>query len=232
MITQMLEIETLTDGGQQPLEVARRVAEFIDGAKESLDVAQYDFHLVPETAAVVAGAIQGAAKRGVAVRFLYNVDHRNPIPVPPPPEPDAVLIESLGVPARAIAGVPDLMHHKFAVRDGTTVWTGSTNWTDESWTRQENVIATVESQEVAARYARNFEELWSTGDVERTGFVQPDPVQVDGLAIRPWFTPGYGEELDRKSTRLNSSHLGISYAVFCLKKKKKINTRYNERPLT
>src|SRR5258705_4367055 len=29
---------------------------------------------------------------------------------------------------------------------------------------------------------------------------------------------------DRKSTRLNSSHLGISYAVFCLKKKKKQNT--------
>src|ERR1035438_10687980 len=26
------------------------------------------------------------------------------------------------------------------------------------------------------------------------------------------------EEIDRKSTRLNSSHLGISYAVFCLKK--------------
>src|SRR5205814_9970355 len=30
---------------------------------------------------------------------------------------------------------------------------------------------------------------------------------------------------DRKSTRLNSSHLGISYAVFCLKKKKKIKKR-------
>src|SRR5205814_3722669 len=29
---------------------------------------------------------------------------------------------------------------------------------------------------------------------------------------------------DRKSTRLNSSHLGISYAVFCLKKKKEIST--------
>src|SRR5258705_4361041 len=28
-------------------------------------------------------------------------------------------------------------------------------------------------------------------------------------------------QADRKSTRLNSSHLGISYAVFCLKKKKK-----------
>src|SRR5947199_5092379 len=31
---------------------------------------------------------------------------------------------------------------------------------------------------------------------------------------------------DRKSTRLNSSHLGISYAVFCLKKKKKKNSNY------
>src|ERR1035441_10969645 len=30
-----------------------------------------------------------------------------------------------------------------------------------------------------------------------------------------------GSDADRKSTRLNSSHLGISYAVFCLKKKKK-----------
>src|SRR5437868_13151008 len=29
---------------------------------------------------------------------------------------------------------------------------------------------------------------------------------------------------DRKSTRLNSSHVSISYAVFCLKKKKKYNT--------
>src|SRR5690348_17824031 len=33
---------------------------------------------------------------------------------------------------------------------------------------------------------------------------------------------GYGKYLDRKSTRLNSSHPSISYAVFCLKKKKKI----------
>src|SRR5262245_64630216 len=31
---------------------------------------------------------------------------------------------------------------------------------------------------------------------------------------------------DRKSTRLNSSHLGISYAVFCLKKKKKNKHNY------
>src|SRR5438045_7533147 len=36
-----------------------------------------------------------------------------------------------------------------------------------------------------------------------------------------WRRLGIVEWRDRKSTRLNSSHLGISYAVFCLKKKKK-----------
>ena len=34
---------------------------------------------------------------------------------------------------------------------------------------------------------------------------------------------GFKQMEDRKSTRLNSSHKPISYAVFCLKKKKKIN---------
>src|SRR2546427_4285534 len=37
---------------------------------------------------------------------------------------------------------------------------------------------------------------------------------------------------DRKSTRLNSSHSQISYAVFCLKKKKKNNTLNNDKQLT
>src|SRR5437868_7640604 len=39
--------------------------------------------------------------------------------------------------------------------------------------------------------------------------------------------------VDRKSTRLNSSHVSISYAVFCLKKKKQIflMTKYNGRTL-
>src|SRR5256885_12948670 len=45
------------------------------------------------------------------------------------------------------------------------------------------------------------------------------------LATRPWarhgpHEPGMCFQTDRKSTRLNSSHLVISYAVFCLKNKK------------
>src|SRR5262245_62628983 len=52
---------------------------------------------------------------------------------------------------------------------------------------------------------------------------------TDGGSMAIWRDePASGAPMrqrDRKSTRLNSSHLGISYAVFCLKKKKK--NKYN-----
>src|SRR5436190_20977242 len=171
-----ITIRTLTDGGKQPPRTSPEVAACTSAAQHSLDRAQYDFHLGEETAAVVRGAIKDAHARGVPVRILYNVDHANPIPVPPPPEPDVQLIASLEIPAKAVAGVPDLMHHKFVVRDGEAVWTGSTNWTDDSWSRQENVVATVASPELAHAFTLDFEELWNGGDVEHSGFVEPRPV--------------------------------------------------------
>src|SRR3712207_7727503 len=61
----------------------------------------------------------------------------------------------------------------------------------------------------------------------------PDKPSLDGLEARwsaHWSDAGTyrfdrsktREEIDRKSTRLNSSHANISYAVFCLKKKNQI----------
>src|SRR5258705_5536471 len=47
------------------------------------------------------------------------------------------------------------------------------------------------------------------------------PAQQSHISFCPTYLPlTLLDDLDRKSTRLNSSHLGISYAVFCLKKKK------------
>jgi phosphatidylserine/phosphatidylglycerophosphate/cardiolipin synthase-like enzyme len=192
---------TLTDGGQQPREIAEALAAWLEEAQKSLDLAQYDFSLGAETGKIVGGAVRAAAARGVAVRVIYNVDHANPIPVPPPPEPDVALIESLGVPAKAIAGIPDLMHHKFVVRDGSTVWTGSMNWTDDSWSRQENVVLTVESDELASLFTADFDELWKDGIVETSGRVPPKRVRVGDLLVRPWFTPGYGEDTSQRIAR-------------------------------
>src|SRR5690348_18073256 len=58
---------------------------------------------------------------------------------------------------------------------------------------------------------------------ERNHALHEHAGKVDGVRVE---LAGFGEPLDlcdgdRKSTRLNSSHPSISYAVFCLKKKKK-----------
>src|SRR5437773_8614923 len=50
--------------------------------------------------------------------------------------------------------------------------------------------------------------------------------ELQAALVTPGQLAGAAAELDRKSTRLNSSHITISYAVFCLKKKKK-PTRWN-----
>src|SRR2546430_13496592 len=53
-----------------------------------------------------------------------------------------------------------------------------------------------------------------------------------GRAVPPAVPQGprRRRDLDRKSTRLNSSHSQISYAVFCLKKKKKTHTDTSVKP--
>src|SRR5690349_24250917 len=76
-------------------------------------------------------------------------------------------------------------------------------------------------------------------DESRTSTAVVDPTAGSFTEINEWGPHVTREELetlleklhyharaaeDRKSTRLNSSHVEISYAVFCLKKKKKNNT--------
>src|SRR3712207_8357572 len=62
-------------------------------------------------------------------------------------------------------------------------------------------------------YARELMELFTLG---RGNYGERD-VREAARAFTGWGTEG--GTLDRKSTRLNSSHANISYAVFCLKKK-------------
>ena len=190
-----IEVRTLTDGGQSALEIAEWAAEFLAGAQKSLDLALYDFDLEQTTAKLVASALLAAKARGVQIRLAFNVDHDKPIPEPAPPRSDPALLDNLDVPTKRILGVPDLMHHKYVVRDGEDVWTGSTNWTDDSWTREENVIAVIHSGEVSDRYTTDFEQLWKTGIVAESGFVEPNPIRVGEARVRAWFSPGHGEAL-------------------------------------
>ncbi|HKB93280.1 MAG TPA: phospholipase D-like domain-containing protein [Gaiellaceae bacterium] len=187
-----VEVRTLTDGGQPAEDTARALAAFVASAERTLEIAVYDLHLPPALAAEVEGALVDASKRGVAVRLAYNVDHPRDVPVPAPPQHDPAAIESLPIPTAGIPGVPDLMHHKYVIRDQASVWTGSTNWTGDSWTREENVIVVVDSAELAARYGADFEQLWTRRDVRHSGKVDTSPLSN---GMRAWFCPGRGEQL-------------------------------------
>src|SRR6185295_20118972 len=62
-----------------------------------------------------------------------------------------------------------------------------------------------------------FRARWTAGDVDVHG---DHPIDALRYRVRPVGTAAgrAGPHGDRKSTRLNSSHANISYAVFCLKK--------------
>jgi phosphatidylserine/phosphatidylglycerophosphate/cardiolipin synthase-like enzyme len=192
----MIRVHTLTDGGQTSLDVARLIADFVTPARDSLELALYDLRLHDDTADVVRGALVGAHERGVNVRLVYNLD-RDDVrpPLPPPPKTEPSLIESLPFETVAVPGWPDLMHHKYIVRDRSAVWTGSTNWTDDSWTREENVIVVVESTGVAIRFQEDFAQLWKKRNVEASGRVPTDPIRVGEVDVRTWFSPKRGEKL-------------------------------------
>ena len=190
-----IQLTTLTDGGQRAADIARGIAGFLAEARSSLDLALYDVRFESDAGGLVLASLLAAVQRGVAVRLLYNVAHPGPIPVPPPPETAPEAIEALPIPTRGIAGVPDLMHHKYVVRDREAVWAGSANWTEDSWKRQENVILTIRSRDVAYAYALDFDQLWESGTVEGTGRVDPRTEVVDGARVRAWFCPEHGEAL-------------------------------------
>ena len=203
-MTPSLDFFFLTDGGQTSETVAQRIAAFLGGATATLDIAIYDLRLEAPPGAIVMGAFQAAVKRGVHVRLMFNQDHPgSQVPDPPPPEIDWAFVDqlkSLGVEVKPIPGVPDLMHHKYVVRDMGTpqaaVLTGSTNWTNDSWHREENVIFTIASPDVAALFQQNFEELWQNPVVAQSGRISaPWQSLADSTRVRLYFCPGRGLKL-------------------------------------
>ncbi|MGA7396272.1 MAG: phosphatidylserine/phosphatidylglycerophosphate/cardiolipin synthase family protein [Solirubrobacterales bacterium] len=222
--TAPIEVLGLADCGNaedmdQAEMVAGRIAKFIGQAERSLVLALYDIRIPDPIGSIVADAFRDAAARGVKVRLAYNeiggsAEKANFVPaINPPPETSPKILAELPIETRGISGVPDLMHHKYMVRDEAAIWTGSANWSIYSWTRQENVLAIVESAELAGEYLENFEELWSTGDVDRSGRGDPNPIPIGEATVRAWFTPGHGEALaQRIATRLGAARHRIRIA--------------------
>ncbi|MBV9124178.1 MAG: phosphatidylserine/phosphatidylglycerophosphate/cardiolipin synthase family protein [Planctomycetes bacterium] len=210
----------LEQDGQRPEEVAALLAEFLAGARAALHLAIYDFRLSEALAQPVVEALRERARAGVEVRIAYDAGKRT-VPfhqtgADPAPPGTAEFIAQLGpgIQAKPITGgdprLPKLMHHKYIIRDGRNaagaVWTGSTNFTDDSWSLMENNILRVESPALCGYYETDFEELWSRGDIATTGLHDVGTISVAGTKIEVAFAPGEGRTIDHDVAR----HIGAA----------------------
>lgn len=204
-----LSVFFLSEGDQSSALVMKRLTDFIAEAAATLDLALYDMRFNDALKAQLVTALQERAKRGVRIRICYDGDKpsfpnmaQGQDPAPPG---TASFVESLGFPSRRIAGMK-LMHHKFIVRDRNSVWTGSTNMTDDAFTLMENNIVQINSPEMANWYAQDFEELWEKENFENTGDIKTVPLTLtfsgQPAAVRVLFSPGRGLEIDTEIAKL------------------------------
>src|ERR1700735_4473567 len=193
---------------EQIRDVAIRLAQFIGEAKSTIDIAIYDFRLRDEAAAIVGDGLRAQARKGVQVRIAY--DHSAD------PGPDAIpsaapshlesdqkplgtdsFVRSLAdiAQVKGVTGYRVLMHNKYIVRDAASadaaVFTGSSNYTNDSWGLQDNNLVCLRSQQLASYYAKDFSDLWSSGRViDWTGYRDTGTVRLNDVPVTIAFTPG------------------------------------------
>lgn len=129
----------------------------MDTATDTLDVAVYTF-----TSEEIRDAIIDAEGRGVAVRVVIDVWATN----------DAIAeqLDKAGVPTRRSAGYTGtgegagIMHHKFAVVDGSSVATGSFNFTLSADGKNYENLLVVSDPALAGQYTSAFDEIWKQAE--------------------------------------------------------------------
>lgn len=179
----------LEDGAQTDEAVAAEIAALIDEAGRSIDVAIYDFQARDGATTAIADSLERASHRGVEVRVVFNTERCEHPSDSRPMQGEPGQIDGLEVPTRAIADQGSLMHHKYVVVDTARVWTGSANWTPDAFSREENVMLTIDSSDLAAAYGANFERLWRHGRNEGSGSTGTVIVLDHNVRVQPSFSP-------------------------------------------
>jgi phosphatidylserine/phosphatidylglycerophosphate/cardiolipin synthase-like enzyme len=194
----------------QVRDVASRTADFINQAKSTIDIAIYDFRLRDEAATIVAEGLRSQARKGVQIRIAYDSAtdlgaDALPTAAPSHLESDQKLlgtdsfVRSFADVAQvtSITGYRVLMHNKYILRDvaspDAAVFTGSSNYTNDSWGLQDNNLLCLRSQQLASYYAKDFNDLWSRRKiVDSTGYRDAGTLRMNDVPVTIAFTPGDG----------------------------------------
>jgi phosphatidylserine/phosphatidylglycerophosphate/cardiolipin synthase-like enzyme len=169
--------EPVPEGGALTGGIDGHLVALIGSAKSSVDIAFFEFNLPS-----VAQALIAAHQRGVQVRVVYDDEHTDP-------EPPFTDLLDAGIPATPDRR-GDYMHDKFAVIDGTTVWTGSWNMTVNGTYYNNNNVIVIISPRLAQNYTAEFEEMFGGAFGPTSPANTPNPqITIDGTVIENYFAP-------------------------------------------
>ncbi len=162
--------------------IPEQLIALIDGAQETIHIASFAFNLTP-----VAEALITAHERGVEVQWVTDDEHG----IDADEEEghgQFAMMEDAGIEIVG-DGRGALMHNKFWIFDGYTVWTGSTNITKNGNFRNNNNVIILESRRVSEMYEREFAEMFEDGQFgpRSPSTVELQSTTVNGIPIEVLF---------------------------------------------
>ena len=187
--------------------MAKLIADFVAGARKTLDIAIYDFRLRDDAAAAFAAALRERARNNVVIRFIYDATTEpagNGAAEMPPAHLEAdskapgteTFVNSFADIAqiKPVTGYRVLMHSKYLVRDADSddaaVFIGSANYTNDSWGLQESNLLQIRSRPLASIFTDNFAGLFASGRVPDNQTNRDlDAVDVSGVPVKVGFAP-------------------------------------------
>jgi phosphatidylserine/phosphatidylglycerophosphate/cardiolipin synthase-like enzyme len=186
-----------------PIENA--LVDAIDGAATSIDAAVFELNSQPVTDALIR-----AHDRNVAVRVVTDGEFGLE-----DPESTVEQLEDAGIPVESDGSRNGLMHNKFFVFDGFTVWTGSTNITHNGLYNNNNNAMLIRSRQLAENYTLEFEEMFAGefGTTSPEAVPNPD-FSANGIRIETIFE-SEGNAPARLAALINSAS-SIRFLAFSL----------------
>jgi phosphatidylserine/phosphatidylglycerophosphate/cardiolipin synthase-like enzyme len=179
------------------------VAAAIDAVRSTLDIAAFELNNV-----VITDAIQRAHERGVRIRIVTDNEHGIE-------DDDSTLtdLEVAGIPI-VDDGRSALMHNKFMIMDGITVWMGSTNYTMNDVYRNNNNIIMLRSRRAVEVYQAEFNEMFERKQFgPRSDQSNTASFSQDGMPIEIYFA-AENPVMDRIIAEISAARTSIRFLAF------------------
>ncbi len=159
----------------------------------------------------------GESEAAISPEFLSKLSPRIKVHDGPPLNSNLVGDLDKSIKVGGIRAHGKLMHDKYIVRDGgtdsATIWTGSTNFTDDAFGSQDNNIIQLKSKDLAATFEKNFQQMWDKGAITGTGKGLFSTAKMGDSTVSVAFSPGDGALIDKEiAKRIESANQSVHIA--------------------